>query len=74
VLDVSHEGDQAVITFAWGSCTLQATTSALLVRVEANDDAALSQAEAQLAQRIQTIGHREPLHVTWQRDPPASTP
>jgi hypothetical protein len=74
VLDIDRTDDQAVITFAWGSCTLRATDSALLVRVEATDDAALGQAEALLAHRIQTIGHRELLTITWQRDPLASTP
>jgi hypothetical protein len=74
VLDIDRTDDQAVITFAWGTCTLQATDTALLARVEARDDATLGQAEALLAHRIQTIGHRELLTVTWQPDPPASTP
>jgi hypothetical protein len=68
VLNIERSEDQAVITFAWGICTLQAA-AALVVRAEANDDAALGQAETLLAHRIQTIGAREQLTVDWQRGP-----
>jgi hypothetical protein len=69
ILNIDRTDDQAVITFPWGTCTLQATAGTLLVRVEARDDTALGQAEALIAQRIHTIGSRDHLSVDWQRDP-----
>jgi hypothetical protein len=69
VLNIDRADDRATITFAWGSCTLQATDVALLVRIEAADGAMLGQAETLIAQWIQTIGSREQLAVEWRRDP-----
>jgi hypothetical protein len=69
VLNIQRADDQAVIAFDWGTCTLQATAAALVVRVEASDDTRLGEAEALLAHRIQTIGSRDHLIVDWQRGP-----
>lgn len=74
VLHIDRSDNHAVVTFAWGSCRLDATDTALLVRVEAGDDADLAQAEALLAHRIQTIGHRDQLDLTWIRNPPRDLP
>jgi hypothetical protein len=68
VLNVARSDDQAVITFAWGTCTLTATDTALVVRVEAQELADLDRGEALIAHRIKTIGSREQLTVDWQRD------
>jgi hypothetical protein len=68
VLSVARADDHAAITFAWGTCTLQASGTALVVRLEARDAADLGQAEALIAHRIQTIGSREQLTVEWRRD------
>jgi hypothetical protein len=68
VLSVAATDDHALITFAWGTCALQATDTALLVRIEVQDVADLGQAEALIAHRIQTIGSREQLTVAWQRE------
>jgi hypothetical protein len=70
ILSVTRADDHAVITFAWGTCALQATDTALVVRLEVRDVADLGQAEALIAHRIQTIGSREQLTVEWQREPP----
>jgi hypothetical protein len=74
VLHIDRADNRAVITFAWGTCTLEATDTALLVRVETNDNESLGQAEALLAQRIQTIGHRDQLAVGWKRNQPPEQP
>jgi hypothetical protein len=68
VLSVARADDHTVITLAWGTCALQATDAALLVRIEVRDVADLGQAEALIAHRIQTIGSREQLTVEWQRE------
>jgi hypothetical protein len=69
VVEVARTDDQAVITFPWGTCTLQATDTALILRLETNDEIALGQAETLFGHRIQTIGSREQLTTEWQRDP-----
>jgi hypothetical protein len=74
VLHIDRADNHAVITFAWGTCTLDATDTVLLVRVEASGNESLGQAEALLAHRIQTIGHRDQLGVTWNRNPPRDRP
>jgi len=62
---VEHAGDRAVIVFNWGQCTLHASANALIIRAEATDDAALTRAQALIGRRIETIGRREHLTVTW---------
>jgi hypothetical protein len=49
-----------------GTCRLLARDDALLVRAEAADDDALARAQAIIGHRIETIGRREHLTVTWQ--------
>jgi hypothetical protein len=69
VLNIERTGDRATITFGCGTCTLQATDTALVVRIEAADSTALGQAETLVAHRIQTSGSREQLTVEWQGQP-----
>jgi hypothetical protein len=72
VLNIEQGDERAVITFAWGTCTLTSTDTALVVRLDAQNAADLDQAEALFAHRIQTVGSREQLTVEWQRDAPSS--
>jgi hypothetical protein len=69
-LTIDRSDHRATVTFEWGTCTLQATETALHVRVEAPESAALDQAETLLAHRVRTIGARDQLTVEWRRDPP----
>jgi hypothetical protein len=70
VLEINRTDDHAVIAFAWGTCTLEATGVALVVRIDAEDGPALGQAENLIGHRIDTIGSRERLIVDWQPMPP----
>ncbi len=69
VLHIERAQRHAVITFVWGTCTLDATATALQVRLEAPEATTLATAEALVAHRLQTIGSRVQLTVEWQHDP-----
>lgn len=58
-----------VIDFGWGRCTLRATAGELLLRAEADDERSLRRIEEGIAARVQRIGRRDMLSVTWDRDP-----
>jgi hypothetical protein len=53
------------IVFDWGRCILIASDDALTVRAETSNEAALTRAKELIGRRIETIGHREHLTVTW---------
>ena len=59
-------GTGSVIDFGWGRCTLQATGDALLLTAEADDPRQLQRLEDALTARLQQIGRRDRLTVTWQ--------
>lgn len=58
------------IEFKWGICTVEATESALTLRAEAADKDGLRRIEDGIAKRLETIGRRDELTVTWQRAEP----
>jgi hypothetical protein len=62
----SVEGRSGKIVFDWGTCSLQADDQALHLRLEADDNALLDRAREQISHRIENIGRRERLGVTWQ--------
>ncbi|MFJ5304217.1 DUF2218 domain-containing protein [Streptomyces sp. NPDC088350] len=62
-----------VIRFARGQCTMQATQNTLTLRAEATDEDNLRQIQAGIAGRLETMGRRDQLTVTWQR-PEAAEP
>ena len=64
-----------VIKLAWGQCTLQATSAALTLRVEAADIEHLRRIQDGVARRLETFGWRERLKVEWQSSeaPPDKT-
>jgi hypothetical protein len=65
VENVEQSGNRAVIRFADGSWELQAHQDALVLRVEADDAAALERLKAAIAARIAKIGRRDGLAVAW---------
>jgi hypothetical protein len=65
VRGVEWSDTDGTVTFGRGRCVLQATPEALTVRVEAGDDEDLRRLQALVAKRLETIGTREHLAVTW---------
>jgi hypothetical protein len=68
---VERTESSGVIVFDWGTCTLRASADRLTVQVEAVDDAALTRAQTLIGHRIEVIGRRENLIVTWLDPNPA---
>jgi hypothetical protein len=68
---VERTGRRGELVFDWGTCTLMALDDALIVTAQAADPDALERAQAMIGHRIETIGHREDLTVTWRRTDPA---
>jgi hypothetical protein len=63
------------IDFGWGRCVLRATDDALVLRAEADDEEHLRRMEQGVAARVEKIGRRDGLTVTWRRiDAPAPEP
>jgi hypothetical protein len=62
------------IDFAGGRWTLQATANTLTMRVDAADEDTLRQLQDGIAGRLQRIGRRDQLAVTWQRPDVAVAP
>jgi hypothetical protein len=62
---VEWSNDTGLITLGAARCTLQAGTSALILRAEAPDEQSLQQIEGRLAARLEQIGRRDQLTVTW---------
>ncbi|GAA3803227.1 DUF2218 domain-containing protein [Streptomyces chiangmaiensis] len=55
------------IDLGWGRCTLQAGPDSLTLRVEAADQDSLQRIQHLIAGRLQKIGKRDALQVTWQK-------
>ena len=66
VRDADWTDTDGVIDFDWGRCTLRATETALVLNAEADDDYHLEQIKAGIAVRLNRIGRRDRLSVTWQ--------
>lgn len=62
---VEQTEDRAAIRFAEGTCTLAVDASALRLRVEADDSAALARLKDAVTMRIEKIGRRDGLSITW---------
>ena len=58
-----------LLSFGWGRCTLRASADALTLRIEAPDQESLRQLQDFIAHRVETIGSRDHLVVSWQREP-----
>jgi hypothetical protein len=69
-LEVQHvewSDTDGTVRLNWGRWTLHATAGTLVVRAEAEDEESLRRIQDLLAKRLETIGRREHLAVTWQR-------
>lgn len=54
-----------VIDFGWARCVLHATDTELVLTIEAQDAEHLQRAQAGIAARLERIGRRDELTVTW---------
>jgi hypothetical protein len=63
--DVECSDDRGLISFGWGRCTLRADPGVLTLRAEAPDQESLHQLEQRLGDRLQQVGRRDRLTVTW---------
>ena len=65
VATASSAGTEGVIDFGWGRCTLRAAPGELTLYAEATDPRRLRQIEDGISARLQRIGRRDQLTVTW---------
>ena len=70
----SSDETEGIIDFGWGRCTLRATAGALTLHAEAEDTQRLQQIQDGISARLQRIGRRDQLAVTWTQSPPAPDP
>jgi hypothetical protein len=68
VESVEQSGNRAMVRFADGSWELTAHEDALVLRVEADEEAALEPLTVAIAARIAKIGRRDGLSVNWLSD------
>jgi hypothetical protein len=64
---VTWTQSQGAATFDWGTVNFTADADLLTLRAATDNDEDLSRLEALLADRVETIGRRDQLTVTWQR-------
>jgi len=57
--------DRGVISLGSARCTLRADLGVLTLRAEAPDEVSLRQLEQRVADRLERIGRRDGLTVTW---------
>ncbi|MER6357217.1 DUF2218 domain-containing protein [Streptomyces sp. NPDC001634] len=72
--DVRHvewSDTHGTVRFAEGQWTLDASSDALTVHVEADDEETLQRLQNGITGRIEKIGRRDGLKVTWQERPPS---
>jgi len=62
---VEWTDNHGIITFDDGQCVLDAAADALTVRLTADDAASLQRMMTLFKHRLETIGHRDKLVVTW---------
>jgi len=62
---VSRTGNTGLFEFDGGSCRIEATDDALVLSAEARDNQSLRQIEAAVTHRLETIGRRDGLTLTW---------
>jgi hypothetical protein len=67
--DVTWDDTDGSLTLDWGRCTLHAGPGVLELRAEADDEDGLARIQELVAGRLEKLGHRAGLTVTWQRQP-----
>lgn len=71
---VESSDTDGVVHFGPGRVTLRADSNTLMVRVDADDADSLRRLQDGVARRLETIGRRDRLTVTWQPSPTVPTP
>lgn len=67
VQDVDWSDTVGIVRFTGGQCTLRAGSDALTLLVEADDEETLQRLRAGVAGRLEKIGRRDGLKVTWRQ-------
>jgi hypothetical protein len=62
---VEWSDDRGVIRFGRGRCTMRAGPGVLTLRAEADDKESLRQLQRRVADRLEQVGRRDQLAVTW---------
>ena len=62
---VEWSDDRGLISFDWGRCTLRADPGVLILWAEAPDENSLRQLEQRVGDRLEQVGRRDRLSVTW---------
>ena len=57
----------------WGRCTIEATTTELVLRIDATDEENLHRIQDVVTRNLERFGRRDRLAVSWP-SPPAPTP
>jgi len=70
--EVECSDHHGVIGFDWGRCILRAEPGALILRAHAGDEASLRTLQQGITSRLEQIGRRDGLSVTW--SPPQGVP
>ena len=63
--NVEWSDDRGLISFGAGRCTLRADPGVLTLRAEAPDEESLHELEQRVAHRLEQVGRRDRLTVTW---------
>ena len=66
VLNVEWSDTDGIVNLSWGRWTMHAAPEALTLRVEADDPESLRRIEHLVAPRLQKIGRRDKLTLSWQ--------
>lgn len=64
---VEWSDDHGVLDFGWGRCAVRAERGALVLHAEACDEGGLRELTRRIADRVEQIGRRDGLAVTWTR-------
>jgi hypothetical protein len=64
-VQVEWSDDRGVISIDRGRCTLHALPGVLQLRAEARDEDTLHRLEQRIADRLEQVGRRDQLRVTW---------
>ncbi|MFF0344012.1 DUF2218 domain-containing protein [Kribbella sp. NPDC004875] len=62
---VSTSAEKLVVDLGTATWSVRATSEQLILRVEADDAGALEQQSARVADRVEQIGRRDGLRISW---------
>lgn len=73
-IHVEWTDTHGVLTLPWGRCTMDATSDALVLRAESEDEQGLRQLQGLLATHLARFSRREELRVDWHEPTPGTQP